>query len=194
MNSRACFLLAAIFAASFVAAGCAVTTPAHEVKIYTCPKCKSVVPATSTLCPTCGQRLTPVDAAPVATVGPAASPTQAAPTQGKPRREVYFPPVKIGPLFQLTDSNHQRITPFISIELLSIEQGEELPVICFDAGVAQEAVFASAGVRRLVPELPNFGFFLFVMLDWSPTVKYRGLGHKDSAHFCSGFGITLAGF
>jgi ribosomal protein L40E len=188
MNPRISLFLFLLLAAVLVAAGCATM---QQKKIYTCPSCKAVVPPTATQCPNCGQKLMPVAAAGQVRPG-AGTPHSVAQAPGAGGRGK-FPPVKVGALLQITDSNHQRITPFVSVEVFRVEQSENDPIICFDVGVAEDAVFGTAGVRGLIPDAPHFGVFFFGMFDFRRTLKKTLLGaHKP--HFCVGLGVSLGGF
>jgi hypothetical protein len=192
MNSRTSLFLFVVLAA-FFAVGCASM---QRPTVHVCPNCKTVVPEGATECPNpaCRLKLAPVGGASAAVPGRSvgAPPTVSQHPYGKD--ESKFLPVKVGALLEITDSNHQRVTPFVSVELFKIDQGAGQPIICFDAGVADEAIFASAGVRGIIDGVPQFGVFIFGMVDWSPTLKYRAAIHKKKAHFCSGLGVSIGGF
>jgi len=192
MNRRISLFLILLISATIVV-GC---SSMQRQKVYSCPSCKVIVPATATICPNCGQRLMPMRSG--ATAGAARTPgagtppaVSQAPNSQTARK---FPPVKVGALLEVTDSNHQRFTPFVSVEVFKYDQGKDDPIVCVDLGVADEAIFAGFGIRGLVPDAPNVGIFFFGMLDWSPTLKYRASIHKKKAHFCSGIGVTFGGF
>ena len=169
-----------------VFAGCQT---AQRSKIYTCPSCKTIVPATATKCPNCGQKLMAVGSSRQPGAG---APGRVAQAPGAGPR-MKFPPVKVGALLEITDSNHQRIAPFLSVEVFKIEQAQDDPVIAFDVGVAEDAILASVGVRGFIPEAPYLGGFFFIMEDFRRTIKPRLYGpHKP--HFCTGIGFTIGGF
>ena len=191
MNPRISLFLFVVLAALIIAAGC---TSVQRQKVYSCPSCKAVVPSNAQMCPNCGQRLMPVaGGAPAAATprGAGTPPSVAqAPSSGG---EVKFPPVKVGALLEITDSNHQRVAPFISVEVFKVVQSPDDPVIAFDVGVAEDAIFGTAGVRGFIKDAPNFGVFFFAMVDFRRTLKPRLYG-PHQPHFCSGIGVTIGGF
>jgi hypothetical protein len=166
----------------------------QQRKVYTCPNagCRQIVPATATICPSCGQRLMAVTAATKQPTGGGTN-NPAAVAQAQSTEKSKFPPVKVGALIQITDSNHQRITPFISVEVFKLDLEQQKVILCFDAGVAEDAIFGAAGVRGIIPDVPYFGGFLFGMFDFRRTVKKWYLGDVQP-HFCFGLGVTLGGF
>ncbi len=194
MKPRTCVFLCILLAAALFAAGCASM---QRGRTFECPRCGTRVSATDTMCPKCGQRFGPVGA--TGQGGTAATagnpPPVAQHASGSAERK--FLPVKVGALFQVSDSAHARFTPFVSIELAKIEQGEGQPVICFDAGVAERAIFASAGAKGFFRGAPEFGLFIFLMVDWTP-VPEETFGFvsdmKSEAHIAVGIGVTLAEF
>jgi hypothetical protein len=193
MKPRTCVFLCFFLAAAFFAAGCASM---QGGKTYECNRCGARVSATDTMCPSCGQRFAAVTATKQG--GPGASAGNPPPVaQGSGRKERTFPPVKVGALFQATDSEHARFTPFVGLELFNVAQGEGQPVICFDAGVADRALFMSAGAKGFIRGAPEFGLFIFVMIDWTP-VPEETLGFvtemKSETHIAVGIGVTLAEF
>jgi hypothetical protein len=105
-----------------------------------------------------------------------------------------FPPIKVGAMLEITDFNHTRVAPILLVEAFRIEQGPRMPIMCFDAGVADQAIMLGFGIRGIVPGADYFGVDFLMMIDFRPTIKYRGLGHKKRLHFCTGIGVTLAGF
>jgi hypothetical protein len=149
------------------------------------------------MCPKCGQRFGTVTAAKQGASGASAGnpPRVAQHPSGKVER--VFPPVKVGALFQATDSEHARFTPFVSVEIAKFEQGQGQPTIFIDGGVAQNALFGSVGIKNLVKGAPQFGFFLFLMIDWSPvpdeTIGFVSDIRRES-HIAVGVGVTLAEF
>jgi hypothetical protein len=113
------------------------------------------------------------------------------------KSESSFLPVKIGALFEATDSEHARFTPFVGVELFKVDQGAGQPVICFDAGVADQAIFASVGVKGFVKGAEGFGLFVFVMADFRPvTDETFGFvtDYKRKTHIAVGLGVTLFEF
>lgn len=194
MNPRISLFLFVVLAVLVISAGC---TSVQRQKVYSCPSCKAVVPSSATMCPNCGQRLMAVTAAGRGTpaagaargAGTPPSVAQAPSTGGDSK----FPPVKVGALLEITDSNHQRVAPFVSIEVYKVVQAADDPVIAFDVGIAEDAIFGTAGVRGFMKEAPNFGVFFFCMLDFRRTLKPRLYG-PHQPHFCSGIGVTIGGF
>jgi hypothetical protein len=195
MKSCTCVLFCIFLVAAFFAAGCASM---QQGKTYACPRCGARVSAADTMCPKCGQRFGAVAASNPANPGPSAGNPPPVAQHGSAAMERKFPPVKVGALFQATDSEHARFTPFVSVEIVNFKQaGEGQPIIFMDGGVAQNALFASVGVKGLVRGAPQFGFFLFVMVDWSP-VPDETFGFvsdmKHESHIAVGIGVTLAEF
>ena len=194
MNPRVSLFLLVILVAALYASGC---TAMQRQKVYTCPSCKQVVPSTATICPNCGQRLMPAGTAPAAGQPAAGQPAAGTPpkvARGPARTEkTNLPMFKVSALMQLTDSNHWRFTPAVSVEFFKIEQGPDDPIICFDAGIADQAIFFGAGARGMVKDAPALGGFLFMMFDWRRTIKRTSIG-PYKPHFCVGFGVTIGGF
>ena len=187
MNLRLSLFLGVFLAVAIFVSGCASV---QQRRVYTCPNpsCRQVIPASATICPNCGQRLMPVAAQKASAGG---NPPAVAQASGEEKKK--FLPVKVGALLEITDSNHQRVAPFISVEVFKYKLEKQKIILCVDVGIAEDALLAAAGVRGIVPDAPYLGGFFFIMVDNRRTLKPRLYGAHQS-HFCTGLGITLGGF